>query len=342
MLLRTLENEALKLADSLPASSESLQLLRDLAPAVESQGTRALVLQKVATMRSQLSTRETLKTLLVTVGPVLLHLLCLLTIYLWRPAWLVPLAVSTGFPGALLLLRHLASSRRALDAWLWPQMARVQSRFKNRKDVAPHLTYVDRPVAVHQGDDREIHTLNSTLDTATLCRTRLGPRSRTIGQIVGIGGTGKSALIAQLGLNFLAPAETDEEGKSRHPILPLFAFQVGTQEVASRLVQACKELLPEGPIPTWLVRRLLSTGRAIPIFDAVSEMRTDEFTNVNNWLEAENCRAPLCLLTTRQPFPYHRCRSLELRPILVGRNQVNAFTLGYLKQCNNTESLSHF
>ena len=223
-------------------------------------------------------------------------------------------------------LKGLASTTRSLDAWMLTLLPVANQRFLEKPSVSERRVYVDRPVVTGGGN------LAGVDEVMANCRKLMLSRSAKVAQIIGSGGTGKSALAVQLGLRMLEQNVPPAERSQRWPALPLFVFRLGQEPMEKILEEKVAALTGGAEMPDWLLSALLKKGRAIPVFDAVTEMEPGDQEKLRAWLDSGADGTAMALLTCRDKIALKEASSAEFRPVLIGRDEVLPFSTDYLRE----------
>ena len=171
------------------------------------------------------------------------------------------------------ILRFLVYRPRVLDAWIKTHQNILTSQFRENKTVKGRQSYVSLPVSF---DDQLKNNLVNEPDAA-FCTT-LFNTERTVVQLVGQGGAGKTMLAAALGKWMMQP---HKHGKKRKIIrIPVFI-----ESDTNILLQTLKELFHgwfNRAIDETFIIALLKHQRLVVIIDAFSERSAETQEHINN------------------------------------------------------------
>lgn len=207
-------------------------------------------------------------------------------IWLYKPLWFLKLyqtgllqqAAALRPPYKYLffvadLLRLLVHRPRVLDAWIKTNQKILTSQFRENKTVKGRQSYVSLPVSF---DDQGKNNIVNEPDAA-FCTT-LFNTERTIVQLVGQGGAGKTMLAVALGKWMMQPHKYGR--KSNFIRIPVF-IDCDT----NNLLQTLKELFHgwfNMPVDEAFIIALLKHQRLVVIIDAFSERSAETQEHINN------------------------------------------------------------
>lgn len=201
-----------------------------------------------------------------------------------RCKWIVGYRSGVGAPNAI---TSLAESVRAqflsctdvLDAWVERRAALASAGFERLDDVAsrPKDLYVPWPVTVSSSGEMITLTEPKPSDLRTYFAlsspdTGLEP-DRTLIEILGEGGTGKSTLACQMGR--WALAESIENRLGPHRMIPVFLVDE-TSDICEAVERYIRQVAGTDDLSAEIVMSLMRSKRILVIVDALSE-RTAAF-----------------------------------------------------------------
>lgn len=337
---------AVQALNALPNRLEQLPTLQDGFQTIsEETNVHELAAKIDAIKRSSWWYRHRVK-VLTSLAIFVGYFLIMAGLYRWSPATLVrwrSLFHSPDLPGR----------PKALDAWMEESLAAraadggseqgpeqphgLLAHYLEQRIVAERLVYVERPVLRGEEVYPQLADVLRDLRSAVLGMKAHRGGTTTVAEFIGIGGSGKSSLVMQLGRVWLNDPRTPTSARNeRWPAIPLLITgvdQVGQGESATLDVWGTLRREFHVWLATtdqagsrneaWLFHALLSQGRLIPVFDAVTEMPPAQREAVLAWIA--NCKAPLCLLTARQPLPIKNALVREYHPKLIDRDEVKSF-----------------
>ena len=212
---------------------------------------------------------------LILAGMIALGLTALLALHpagllwLYRKARIFALVDALQVPGVagplklilrLTLLPLYVRHPRTLDAWVAAHLPTVRARFE-REQANRSPIYVALPLRVD--DDRQGRYISRPTAAAF---SPMFSGKRSIPQIVGPGGAGKTTLGLQIGSWALAGGDN---GVARHPILPVFIDE-DTSDLLGVIRRRLRSWLDEDIEPE-LLDALLRKKRLLVLVDRLSE-----------------------------------------------------------------------
>ncbi len=187
---------------------------------------------------------------------------------LYRQARLFELVRKIPVPGladalqtldSVLIVPWLMRQPRVLDAWLARQQSRWESLFRNEEAVQ-RLRYYPLPLERHPAGER-------IANPAPQCFHNDFRAYRTLMQIVGPGGSGKSSFAAQLGNWSLGGQLVD------HPMVPVWLDE-DIADFNSWLVNRVRFVSEDDELPERFIQALYRHKRLLVVADRLSEKQT--------------------------------------------------------------------
>lgn len=207
----------------------------------------------------------------------------------------------------LLPFRWLAHKPRVLDAWIRANNKILANQFLENKTVAAKSPYVSLPVSM---SDKENGKVNEP--DVRFCASLFSPE-RTVVQLVGQGGAGKTMLAVAMGRWMLQPQRF---GKKKNLIrVPVFI-----ESDTTNLLQTIKEFFHGWfgtPVDEGFLMALLKTQRLVVMVDAFSERSAETQAHIKNIHAALPVNA--LFITTRQEVKMnvpdmHRLQPADFSP----------------------------
>lgn len=226
-------------------------------------------------------------------------------------------ALVLGTAGALPLF---VRSRRALDTWVESHRDTVRQRLDAEETVLRSGGYVPLPVRI---GNPEKGTLLDRPDALAL--SRLLSRRRTLIQVVGVGGAGKTMLAVQIAR--WALAGRDEGGLERKPMLPVLIDE-DTDDLRAVVKRKLASWLQE-EIGDELLDALLRKQRLLVIVDRLSERQQATREHLRTLHGSQPINA--LVVTTRQPIDFEAGGDSRIYPQPLGSETLLHFMTSLLQ-----------
>jgi hypothetical protein len=202
-------------------------------------------------------------------------------------------STASGLPVAVrvvsaALLPTLAKQPRALNAWATQHLQKYYERFDSEDTVRHSSQYIPLPLNRERGVAKEL----IKEPTAGDIRAELA-RNRSVLQLIGEGGAGKTTLAVQIGRWAI-------EGNGSHPILPLL-IEEDTKDLLGVIRRKLQGWSGED-LNADFVKALLERGFLLPIIDRLSERsaETQEYVRTIHGSISVGVMA----VTTRRPINF--------------------------------------
>ena len=229
-----------------------------------------------------------------------------------------PAVLALGAAGALPLF---ARTGRALDTWVRAHRETIRVRFEAEESLRRSGDYV--PLPVRTGSP-ETGGLLDRPDAPAL--SRLFSRRRTLIQVVGVGGAGKTMLAVQIAR--WALAARDEGGLERNPMLPVLVDE-DTDDLRAVVKRKLTSWLQE-EIGDEFLDALLRKQRVLVIVDRVSERQRTTREHLRTLHGGQPVNA--LLVTTRQPLDFEAGGDVRIYPQPLGSETLLHFMTSLLQE----------
>lgn len=226
-----------------------------------------------------------------------------------------------GSPAKLFLeaagvLPLLVRTPRALDAWVEKHRSEIRKRFETEETVLRSSGYVPLPV----------RTVNQFFDRPEArAFSRFFLRSRTLIQIAGVGGAGKTMLAVQIVRWALAGKE--EGGLERKPMIPVLVDE-DTEDLRAVVKRKLTSWLQE-ELSDELLDALLRKQRILVIVDRVSERESTTREHLRTLHGYQSINA--LMVTTRQPLHFDAGNDVLIHPQPLGSETLLHFMTNLLQ-----------
>ena len=216
-------------------------------------------------------------------------------------------------------LRSWVDTSHVLNAWIKANRDKMEERFENSQMVRSRATYVPLPCTLkdHVGQkfiDQPDHTL----------LPRLFEKERTLIQILGPGGSGKTSLAVAIGRWLIRTSGQWQRGLHCMPVI----VEAEKEKLLDTVTRTLRAWLNDDTIPEDLVRTLLRRQRLAVIVDALSESSA----SMQHYYETVHGEVLVnaLIITSRHPIEIKATEGVSLHPAPLDATHLLYFIESYL------------
>jgi hypothetical protein len=219
----------------------------------------------------------------------------------------------------------LSRTNHVLDAWVKLNKSKLSEKFENSNTVKSKSIYVQLPIRIND----PINSPSMDKPDEKLLY-KLFDKKRTIIQIIGDGGKGKTTLAVRIARWLIQ--EGNKRGAARFVRIPIL-LETDTTDLGKTVKELLISWLAIDVIPDSFIRALLKKQRLVIITDALSERKAETqeyFKNIHGKLPAN-----ALIITTRTKMDMQVREGTDVYPMPLSSENLVHFITTYLAASEN-------